>query len=121
MKEQDFAGGEREVEIWSLRHDAYQSLHLDLLCPYIVVANPRLTIRRPHACCQDAERGGLPGAIWTKQPEDLSAADVQRQSVQRNNLARRLVTLTTKAKPATRGKWRRRCIDLAQVARADTS
>src|ERR1051325_5289611 len=108
MKEQDFASGEREVEIWSLRDDADESLHFHLLCPHVVVADPRLAIRRPHACRKDADCSGLTCAIWTKQPEDLSAAHVKRQSIQRNNLACRLFIPAMRRESTTRGKRRRR-------------
>src|SRR5512132_3213784 len=120
MTEQDFACGEREVEVWSLRHDADQSLHLDRLCPDLIIADRRLTRRRPHAGCKDADGCRFAGAVWTKQPEDLAASHVERQSIERNDLARRLLTFAAEGKPATRGAWRGRCVDFAQIARANS-
>src|SRR5829696_5908754 len=122
MKEQYLACGEGEVEIWSLRDDADQSLHFNLLRPHVVIANPRLPIRRSHSRSQDAHGGRLPGAIWTKQPKDLSGSDIERQPIQRHDLTRWLaLILTTRDKATTRGERRCRRKDLAKVACANTS
>src|ERR1051326_1354136 len=114
MIEQDLARGEREVEVRSLCNDADQSLHLDLLSPHVEVADPCLTVCRAHACGKYADSRRLAGAVWTKQPEDLAACDVERKAVQRHDLARRLLILATWAKPATGSKRWRGCIDFAE-------
>src|SRR5690349_3389902 len=120
MKEQYLACGEREVEIWSLRHDADEALHFHLLRPHVVIANPCLPISRPYARCKNPDCGRLPGAVWTKQSEDLSGVYVERQPIQRHDLARRLVFLTTHRKSSTRGERWRRCKDLAQISCANS-
>src|SRR6185503_8524002 len=91
VKEQNFACGKREVEIWSLPDDADESLHIDLLCPHIVITDPRLAICRSHTCREYADSRRLPGAIWSKQTKDLTALYVERQTIERNDLARGLI------------------------------
>src|SRR6185369_14735704 len=55
-------------------------------------------------------------------PEDLTALHVERQPIQRHDLARRLVlTLTTWSKPTTRCQWRRRCVDFPKFVCANAS
>src|SRR5215213_1942519 len=120
MKEQDLASREREVEIWPLRDDANESLHFYLLCPNVVVADPRLAARWPHASCKNPDCRRLAGAVWTKQAKDFPAAHVERQSIQRDDLSRRLVLFTTWAKP-TCGKRRWRCVNFSEVACANAS
>src|SRR5215213_5667416 len=75
--EQDFACGEREVEIWTLCNDADESFDFHLLRPHVVVANPRLTVSRSHACGKNAHCRRLAGAVWTKKPKDFSSLDVE--------------------------------------------
>ena len=121
MKEQNFAGGKREVEIWTLPNHADESFHVDLLPPHVVIADPCLAICRSHACREDADSRRLPGAVWSKQPKDLAALHVERQTIERNDLARGLVlALAYWPKPAC-GKRRRRSKDLAQFLCANTS
>src|SRR6478672_12662614 len=98
MKEQDFARGECEVEIRTLAHDADQSFHFDLLSPHGVIADPRLAACRSDACGQDADRGRLAGAVWTKQSEDLAGIDVERKAIECDDFARRLFTLASRHK-----------------------
>src|ERR1700741_2186244 len=107
MKERNCAGREREVEIRTLAHDADESLHVDLLGPHVEIADPCLAICRFHARGENADSGRLPGAVWTKQPNDLTR--------------RLFFTLPSWNKPATRGERRRSAEDLAQVVCANTS
>jgi hypothetical protein len=82
--------------------DADESLHFDLLCPHVVIADPRLTIRRSHACRENADSGRLPGAVWTKQPKISPPCTSSDKTIQRHDLARRLVLpLATETKPTT--------------------
>src|SRR3569832_1536064 len=111
MKEQDFTGREREVEIRTLADDADQSFHFHLLRPHVVVADPYLATCRSYACGKNADSRRLTCAVWTKQSEDLSAIDVERQSIERDDLACGLVlVLTARAKSTTCGKWRWRSV-----------
>src|ERR1041385_8008404 len=123
MKEQDLAVRERKVEIRTLADDADQSLHFYLLRPHVVVADPHLTTCRAHACGKNADSRRLTCAVWPKQSEDLSAIDVERQSIQGDDLACRLVLVlaapTKVAKPTTGGKWRRRSVNFAKVCCAN--
>src|SRR5437868_255578 len=113
MEKQDLSGGEGEVEIWSLRYHANHSLDLDLLGPYVIVTDPRLPARRPDARCKNADCGGLSGAVWSKYSEDLARQHFERQSVEREDLACRLVLLAPWAKSTARSKRRRRRKDFA--------
>src|SRR5262249_51086083 len=121
VKEQYFARGKREVEIRTLAHDADQSLHLGLLRPNIIIADPRLAVCWPHACGENPDGGGLARAVWTKQSEDLSALDVERKTIERDDLARGLVlAFAARHETAAGGEWWRRAIDFAQIARANS-
>src|SRR5262245_32103354 len=106
MEEQDLASRECEVEIRTLPDDADQALHFDLLCPHVVITDPHLTTGWPHARGQNSDRRRLARAVWTKQSEDLSATNIERQSIQRYNLARGLVLVFAAwNKPTACGKW----------------
>src|ERR1044072_5468244 len=120
MKLQNLARSQREVEIWTLPNDTDESLHVDLLPPHVVIADPRLAIRRSHTCGEDADSRRLPGAVWSKQTKDLAALHVERQTIERNDLARRLVLALAYWPKAARGKRRRGSKDLAQFLCADT-
>src|SRR5262245_42217111 len=105
MEEQDLASRECEVEIRTLPDYADQALHFDLLCPHVVIADPHLTTGRSHARSQNSDRRRLARAVWTKQSEDLSAANIERQSIERDNFARGLaLAFAAWNKPTACGK-----------------
>src|SRR6185295_6695871 len=96
--------------------------HVDLLCPNVVITDPRLAICRSHTCGEDADSRRLSGAIWSQQTKDLAALHVERQTIERNDLARRLVlTLAYWPKPTARAKWWRGSKDLPKFLCANPS
>src|SRR3984957_6279115 len=72
VKSQNFARGQRKIEIGTLRHHADQTLNGGLLFPHIMFADPGLAsgwldARGEHSHCR-----GFSRAVWPQQAKDLS-------------------------------------------------
>src|SRR5271156_3052155 len=91
VKNEDLAGSQRKIQIGSLRHDADQMLDPGLFLPDLMLANPGLAGRWPHASSQHSDRGGFARAVWTKKAENLSGKNLERKSVKSRNLCLRLL------------------------------
>src|SRR5262249_33599597 len=79
-----------KIEIRPLRDDPDEPLDVNALPPDIEVPHPCVTMRWLDPCCQDSNRGGFAGAIWTEQPEDLSRPDLECEAIKRDDLVGRL-------------------------------
>ena len=86
VKNENLAGRQRKIQIGTLRHNSDQVLDLRLLLPHVVLADPGLAGRRPHAGGQDSDGGGFARAVWTKKAENFSRKNFQRKSVEGGNL-----------------------------------
>jgi hypothetical protein len=73
--------GQRPVERVGLGHDADQLLGHRRLLDHVDAAHQRAPRGRDYARGQHARRGGLAGAVWPKQPEDLALVDGQVHAV----------------------------------------
>ena len=86
MEEQNFASGERKIEIRTLRYHSDQPLDRDLIPPDIMLANPSLAAGRSHAGGEDSNRRRLARAVRSEQTEDLSRRNLKREAVESNDL-----------------------------------
>ena len=121
VEQQDFAGGEGEIEIGPLRDHADQALGRDLLLPHVVLADEGAAGGRADARGEDADGSGFAGAVGAEQAEDLARADFERDAVQGDHLEF-LARALGKAgfaggehRPAAGGGGRGRVVDFAQV------
>src|SRR5208337_427639 len=119
VEEQNLASGEGEVEVGTLRDNANQAFDRDLFLPDVVLANPGLPAGWPHARGEDSHCRGLAGAIGPQQAENFARGNVQRQTVEGDDLRLRLLLLVLAA-PGRRAEcagasaeWRRRSVHLA--------
>src|ERR1700722_2890879 len=98
-------------------------LHPCLLLPHIVVADPGLARRRPHAGGQNSHGGRLACAVRPEQSENLSRRDLERKSIERRNLRLRLLRafcIGTRNETSASAQRRGGVIDLAQILSANT-
>ncbi len=82
MEGQDLAGGQREIEIRTLRHDADEALDRGLVGPDFVVADPGLAGGGVGSGGQNSDGGGFSGAVGTEQSEDFSRKNFEGESVE---------------------------------------
>ncbi len=125
VKEQNFAGGEGEIQVGPLRHHPDQPLGRHLLPPHVVFADERAAGGGADARGQDADGGGFARAVGAQQAEDPAALDFERNAVESHHfefLARAFGKAGLpwrEHRPAAGGSGRRRVIDLAQVVDFD--
>ena len=87
VKGEDLPRGEREVEIGTLRHDSDQPLDGLAVLPDVEVPDPGTTRRGLDSGGDDANGGGLARTVRPEEPEDLARLHLQRQSVERHDVA----------------------------------
>src|SRR5215467_13594119 len=121
MKQKDLPSREREIQIGPLLHHANQTLGLYLLLPDLVCTDPGFAAGGPHAGSEDADGGGLAGAVWAQQSKNFAGIHIEGNSIYRDDFDLLLVFAFLPLGPAigsTHHRQGRRCVvDLAQVPR----
>src|SRR5262249_10463940 len=122
MENEDLPSGQGKIEIGALRNDADEALGRHTVRPDFVRTHPRAPGGRAQAGREDAVRGRLARAVRAKQAEDLAGLDLERESIQREDLEllgplSRLCEGARRA--AYRGARRRGVIDLPQSLRSN--
>jgi hypothetical protein len=72
VEEQNFAGGESEIQVGTLLNHSNQALDWDLLLPDVEIADPGLAACWAHAGGEDSYGCRLAGAVGAEQTENLS-------------------------------------------------
>ena len=75
------------VERRRLREVSGPALGFDRLLEDVESGDDRLALSRRHVAGQDAHGRRLAGAVWSEEPEDLSALDAEGQVVDRSDAA----------------------------------
>src|SRR2546422_1165765 len=73
--------GELVVHERPVRNEAEPHLGRDRILMHVVAAQQDAPVRRPEDAGDDAERGGLPGAVRTEESVEQTPGDVQRDVV----------------------------------------
>ena len=124
MKNQNFARGQRKIQVGPLRHHSNQHLDRNLVLPDLIFANPSVAAGCAHSGRENANRGGFPRSIRSQQAKDFARIDLQRDAVQCGDLRLRLFLRTFRicadGKSASRAHRRRRAEYFAKLLRANS-
>src|SRR5882672_9025785 len=125
VKEQNFARGQREIEVRSLRYHADQAFYRDLLFPDVVRSDPGVSGGRPHPCSENSYGRGFARTVGSQQSENFSRRNLQRQTIEGDNLGLGLLVGLSAPRrddePPARCERGRGRINLPQVASANTN
>src|SRR5580692_8780017 len=123
VKNEDFARGQRKIEVGPLGHHADQSFDRGLFFPNVMFADPGLASGWLYARGEDPHGCGFPSAVRPQKAKNFAWVDIERNSVERDNFRFRLLALAAllskrESARACRER-RRRVVDLAQFVCAD--
>src|SRR5215510_7620422 len=83
MKSENLTRCQTAVEVVHLRNDANMSFNGNRLVGNVDTLNSRDTVCWSNPRCQDSDRRGFAGAVWSQQPEEFAGGHFESDPIQR--------------------------------------